>query len=205
MVSCMAYSSVLKMEATCSFETSIDCYRTTRRRMPEGRTPQCDNSLKCRLIIYDIPRTACSSEGTRAVWPPMSVREKPSLTEVFCATKFSYVFVIFLQIVWRGRSEIRTKEMDSLLRRRNGDHFLCGHVRVRSGLTRRRDHGKYTCCLHASLLLCLPMKCVSIFNNSSLNMVIPSFPSALQLRVSFGPLNNLPSFIRGWLAGFWTI
>jgi hypothetical protein len=112
--------------------------------------------------------------------------------EVFCATNFSYVFVIFLQIVWCGRSEIRTKEMDSLLRRRNGDHFLCGHVRVRSGLTRRRDHGKYTCCLtwflryEDSLLPCLPtdvqlrfeMKCVSKFKNSSLNVVIAMILSA---------------------------
>jgi hypothetical protein len=38
LVSCSAYSSILKMEAKCSSETSVDFQRTTRRRIPEGRT-----------------------------------------------------------------------------------------------------------------------------------------------------------------------
>jgi hypothetical protein len=40
LVSCLAYSSTLKMEATCSFETSVDFLRATRRYIPEGRTLQ---------------------------------------------------------------------------------------------------------------------------------------------------------------------
>jgi hypothetical protein len=40
--SCMAYSSNLKMEATCSFETSVDFQWTTRRYIPEDRT-LCDH------------------------------------------------------------------------------------------------------------------------------------------------------------------
>jgi hypothetical protein len=38
--SCMAYSSTLKMEATCSSETSADFRQTTRRYIPEDRTLQ---------------------------------------------------------------------------------------------------------------------------------------------------------------------
>jgi hypothetical protein len=35
----LAYSSTLKMEATCSLQTVVDFQRTTRRYMPENRTP----------------------------------------------------------------------------------------------------------------------------------------------------------------------
>jgi hypothetical protein len=36
--SCSAYSSILKIEATCSDETSVDFQRTARRYIPENRT-----------------------------------------------------------------------------------------------------------------------------------------------------------------------
>jgi hypothetical protein len=38
LVSCSAYSSILKMEATCSFETSVDFQQTTRRYILEDST-----------------------------------------------------------------------------------------------------------------------------------------------------------------------
>jgi len=60
------------------------------------------------------------------------------------------------QIIWRWWSAIGKKKMDSLLRRRDGDHILCGHVRVRSSASRRRNNGK---CLSTQLrklcFLCL--------------------------------------------------
>jgi hypothetical protein len=37
LVSCLAYFSNLKMEATCSSETSVDFQRTTRRYVPEDK------------------------------------------------------------------------------------------------------------------------------------------------------------------------
>jgi hypothetical protein len=37
LASCLAYSSTLKMEATCLSETSVDFQRTTRRYIPEDR------------------------------------------------------------------------------------------------------------------------------------------------------------------------
>jgi hypothetical protein len=40
LVSCLAYSSTLKMEATYSSETSVDFRRTTWRYIPEDRTLQ---------------------------------------------------------------------------------------------------------------------------------------------------------------------
>jgi hypothetical protein len=38
LVSCRAYCSNLKMEATCSSKTPVDFQRTTRRYIPEDRT-----------------------------------------------------------------------------------------------------------------------------------------------------------------------
>jgi hypothetical protein len=38
LLSCLTYSSILKMKATCSSETSVDIQRTTRRYIPEDRT-----------------------------------------------------------------------------------------------------------------------------------------------------------------------
>jgi hypothetical protein len=46
LVSCLAYSSTLKMEARCFSETSVDFQRTTRRYIPEDRTlhnHRCEN------------------------------------------------------------------------------------------------------------------------------------------------------------------
>jgi hypothetical protein len=40
MVSCLAYSLTLKMEAICSFVMSVDFQRTTRRHVSEDRTLQ---------------------------------------------------------------------------------------------------------------------------------------------------------------------
>jgi hypothetical protein len=37
LVSCVAYSSTLKMEATCSSETSVDFQQTTQCYIPEDR------------------------------------------------------------------------------------------------------------------------------------------------------------------------
>jgi hypothetical protein len=38
LVSCLSYSSTLKMEATCSPGTSVDFQRASRRHIPEDRT-----------------------------------------------------------------------------------------------------------------------------------------------------------------------
>jgi hypothetical protein len=38
LVSCVAYSSTLKMEAMCSFETSVEVQRTTQRYIPYDKT-----------------------------------------------------------------------------------------------------------------------------------------------------------------------
>jgi hypothetical protein len=37
-VSCLAYSSIVKMVATCSSQTSVDFQRTTWRYIPDKRT-----------------------------------------------------------------------------------------------------------------------------------------------------------------------
>jgi hypothetical protein len=48
LVSCSAYFLTLKMEATCSSETSVDFQRTTRRFIPDDTTPHnhCYENLK---------------------------------------------------------------------------------------------------------------------------------------------------------------
>jgi hypothetical protein len=46
LVSCLAYYSTLKMEATCSPETSVDLQRTTRHYISQDETPynhRCEN------------------------------------------------------------------------------------------------------------------------------------------------------------------
>jgi hypothetical protein len=46
LVSCLTYSSTLKMEVTCSSDTSVDLQRTTRRYIPEDWTlhnHRCEN------------------------------------------------------------------------------------------------------------------------------------------------------------------
>jgi hypothetical protein len=52
-VSCSAYSSILKMEATCSSEKSVDFQRTTQRYIPEDITfqGQCMKTYGRRLSM----------------------------------------------------------------------------------------------------------------------------------------------------------
>jgi hypothetical protein len=45
LISCLAYSSALKMEATCSSETSVDFQRAKRCYIPEDRTLRIKTSL----------------------------------------------------------------------------------------------------------------------------------------------------------------
>jgi hypothetical protein len=53
LVSCSAYySSTLKMETTCSSETSVDFQQTTRRYIPEARTRHFLTCLSLRLIDW---------------------------------------------------------------------------------------------------------------------------------------------------------
>jgi hypothetical protein len=49
----LAYSSTLKMEATCSCETSVDFQRTTLRYIPEDRTlyNHCCENLKFYITL----------------------------------------------------------------------------------------------------------------------------------------------------------
>jgi hypothetical protein len=52
LVSCLYYSSTLKMEAAGFSETSADFYRTTRRYIPKARNlHRCDN-LKSYRVNY---------------------------------------------------------------------------------------------------------------------------------------------------------
>jgi hypothetical protein len=53
LLSCMAYTSTLKMEAICSSESSVDFQRTTRRYITEYRTLRhhhCEN-LKSNILF----------------------------------------------------------------------------------------------------------------------------------------------------------
>jgi hypothetical protein len=59
MVSSLAYSSTLKMEATCSSETSVEFQRNTRHYTPEDRTPLkhlCENLKSYNGFLW-FPRT----------------------------------------------------------------------------------------------------------------------------------------------------
>jgi hypothetical protein len=54
LVSCLAYSSTLKMEAKCFSETLVDFQRTTRRYIPEDsslHTHRCENLKTCQIVV----------------------------------------------------------------------------------------------------------------------------------------------------------
>jgi hypothetical protein len=51
---CLVYFSTLMMEATCSFETSVDFQRARRRYIPQDRTLILDPPL-CYLLLYFDP------------------------------------------------------------------------------------------------------------------------------------------------------
>jgi hypothetical protein len=55
LVSRLSYSSILKMVATCSSETSVDFQRTTQRYIPEDRTVHnhCCEKLKSYILTED--------------------------------------------------------------------------------------------------------------------------------------------------------
>jgi hypothetical protein len=64
LLSCLAYSSTLKMEATCSSETSVDFLQKTRRYIPENRILQRSPPQK-RCTTADVPvcGNSCCSPG----------------------------------------------------------------------------------------------------------------------------------------------
>jgi hypothetical protein len=61
LVSCMAYSLILNMEATRSSETSVDFHRSTRSYIPKDRTLQLYNyTEQSRLDIFKMYSTNIS-------------------------------------------------------------------------------------------------------------------------------------------------
>jgi hypothetical protein len=54
LVSCLAYSSNLRMKATCSSKTSADFQRTTRRYIPEDRTLHNHQILRIILSLNEL-------------------------------------------------------------------------------------------------------------------------------------------------------
>jgi hypothetical protein len=52
LVSFLAYSSILKKEATCLFETLVDFQRATRRYIPEGRSLHISICLFLLVRVY---------------------------------------------------------------------------------------------------------------------------------------------------------
>jgi hypothetical protein len=54
--SCLAYSSILKMEAYCSKEMSVDFQRITQRYIPVDRNFQAVGFLFLRMLIAGYPR-----------------------------------------------------------------------------------------------------------------------------------------------------
>jgi hypothetical protein len=69
MVSCSAYSSTLKMEATCFSETSVDFQRTTRRYITEDRTLCNHRCRHCQKIKNDKQQLAGTEQISATVFP----------------------------------------------------------------------------------------------------------------------------------------
>jgi hypothetical protein len=89
LMSCLAYSLALKMEATCPSETSIDFQRATRRYIPEDRTlhnHRCENlrfhirkitsrHFEIRIVLKGtqilVNAEHCTKAGEGACSPPL--------------------------------------------------------------------------------------------------------------------------------------
>jgi hypothetical protein len=70
LVSCLAYSSALKIEVICSSEISIDFDGTTQSYIPKDRilhTHRCENFKLYVKIILDIAAGGRSSVVSRAI------------------------------------------------------------------------------------------------------------------------------------------
>jgi hypothetical protein len=68
LVSCLAYSSTLKMEATCSSETSVYFQRTTGRYIPEDGTfhdHRCENLISYIFLYFPHLQLFREQTGTK--------------------------------------------------------------------------------------------------------------------------------------------
>jgi hypothetical protein len=67
LVSCLAYSSTLKMEATCSYETLVDFQWTTWHYIPEAlfiTTAVRTSNIGQSLLKFQFPSTNYSLQAT---------------------------------------------------------------------------------------------------------------------------------------------
>jgi hypothetical protein len=53
-VDILVFHSVLKMEATCSSETSIELQRTARHYIPEDGTPACESAAEPSACVRSV-------------------------------------------------------------------------------------------------------------------------------------------------------
>jgi hypothetical protein len=83
LISLVACSSILKMEATCSSETSIDFQQTTRRYIPGGRTLHLPTVNRLKLEERERERERRDRERRRLVESLCFYVEKPKLCRKF--------------------------------------------------------------------------------------------------------------------------
>jgi hypothetical protein len=77
LVSCLGYFLTLKIEATCSYETSVDFQRTTRRYIPEDGTlhnHRCENLKSYELFSSLASKTSHGFSPRRPEFEPGSGR-----------------------------------------------------------------------------------------------------------------------------------
>jgi hypothetical protein len=79
LVSRLAYSSTLKMEATCSSVTSVDFQRATRRYIPEDRTQN-------KFVFDSLPLRSCDFSPFLKIMKYLIVHS--------CIHSVSYVYLL---------------------------------------------------------------------------------------------------------------
>jgi hypothetical protein len=97
LVSCLAYSSALKMEAASSSETSVDFQRTTWRYILEDRTPHQSYCLHPRVVAVLLNRKTQQKliEYRKHAFPGFQ-RGSFIKVKAFChAGWFSYYTIIY--------------------------------------------------------------------------------------------------------------
>jgi hypothetical protein len=107
LVSCSAYSSTLKMEATCSSKTSVDFQRNTRRYIPDlFRPTACFIPYTNIFVLWEV------LEKTDTF---LKVCDVGTLLQILCFWTLSIVLFIFQNATFRrpdSVSDFRTSSMN---------------------------------------------------------------------------------------------
>jgi hypothetical protein len=99
LVSCLAYSSTLKMEATCSSEMSVDFQQTVWRYIPDDRTLHI-LFWKCKLNYFNNLGSARQKSEIINIPETECFLTDPSRTVIMKREFKDWSWIVIIQIVY---------------------------------------------------------------------------------------------------------